>query len=403
MGVVNRRVAALLIVVGLLGAACPRRADRPSPKPTAASESPSPSPPEPPPPPDEPALAEVGIFDQPLYVTAPAGDGRLFVVEKTGKVRILEAGQVKPNPFIDLSGQVTTGGERGLLSMAFAPDYSLSGLAYVNYTDLSGDTRVVEYKISGDPDRLNPATAREILFIDQPFANHNGGLLKFDRSGMLIVGMGDGGSGGDPGNRAQSLSQLLGKLLRIDPRNPSVGKPYGIPAGNPFVNRPAARPEIWAYGLRNPWRFSFDPTTADLYLADVGQNRVEEVNFVPAASIAGANFGWRVYEGDRRFTNENLDQSQTIRPVVVYPLEGTCAVTGGYVYRGEVNTLKGTYLYGDFCAGFVKGFKISGGVAVDHLDFPALGTSQLSSFGEDSSGQLYITSLAGRVFKIVRK
>lgn len=393
---------ALVSVLALLFAACARPRESDSKKTPSPAPSPSPSP-TPPPTPDEPALAEVGTFDEPLYVTAPAGDPRLFVVEKTGRVRIVAGGQIKPAPFIDLAGQVTGGSEQGLLSIAFAPDYPSSGLVYVNFTDRAGDTRVWEYRVSSDPDQVDPSSARELLLIDQPFANHNGGLLLFDQTGKLIVGMGDGGSGGDPGNRAQDLGSLLGKLLRIDPRKPSGGKPYGIPKDNPFTIRAGARPEIWAYGLRNPWRFSFEPKSGDLYLADVGQNRVEEVNYVPAHRIGAANFGWRVYEGDQRFTNERLDESQTIRPVVVYPLDATCAVTGGYVYRGEVKTLSGVYLYGDYCAGFVRGFRVLGGAAVDSKEFPALATRQLSSFGEDSAGQLYITSLGGKVFRVVRK
>jgi hypothetical protein len=338
-------------------------------------------------------------------VTAPPEDPRIFVVEKTGRIKAVIGGQTKPKSFLDVSDKILTSGEQGLLSLAFSPDYEKSGLAYVYYINKRGDVEVVEYRVSSDPDRLDSATAREVLSIPHPtFSNHDGGLLLFDPSGMLIVGTGDGGGGGDPSNRAQSLSELLGKLLRIDPRHPSEGRGYGIPSNNPFLNRQGARPEIWAYGLRNPWRFSFSPETNDLFLGDVGQNRWEEVNFVPAARIAGSNFGWKVFEGEERFSQGGLDQSQTVRPVVVYPLRGgTCAVMGGYVYRGEVNTLKGTYLYGDHCAGFVKGFKISDGAAVDHRDFPGLATPDLSSFGEDSSGQLYLTSLAGKVFRIVRK
>lgn len=399
--------AIVFVVLVVFLAACAKRSSAPNARatvtpasPASSSTEPSPTPPEPP---DEPALAEVGSFDRPLYVTAPAGDSRLFVVEKTGRVRIFAGGQVKPNAFLDLSREVSNGSEQGLLSIAFAPDYSFSGLVYADYTDRKGDTRVVEYKVSSDPDRIDPATRREILFVDQPFANHNGGLLIFDRLGVLIVGMGDGGSGGDPSNRAQDLSSLLGKLLRIDARNPAGGRPYGIPSDNPFVSRASARPEIWAYGLRNPWRFSLEPATGDLYLGDVGQNRVEEIDYVPADKIAGANFGWRVFEGNLRYTSERLDVSQTIQPVIVYPLDGTCAVTGGFLYRGEVNTLRGAYLYGDYCAGFVKSFRLSGGAVVDPKEYPALATPELSSFGEDGFGQLYITSLAGKVYRVTKK
>lgn len=377
------------------------------PKPKATSSPPVPTSPAPtlpePSPNFSPALVEIGRFDQPIHVAAPAGDARLFVVEREGRIKILVEGKPLPAPFLDIAGKVLSGGERGLFSIAFSPDYSSSGLAYVSYTDRAGDSRVDEYRVSSDPNRLDPEKRRQILFVKQPFANHNGGLILFDPSGMLVVGLGDGGSGGDPGNRAQNLSELLGKLVRIDPRRPSSSNAYGIPSDNPFIGRSGARPEIWAYGLRNPWRFSFDPATRDLYVADVGQNRVEEIDYVPPAAQAGANFGWRKYEGDRLFTDDRIDESKLVRPIHTFALGGpSCAVTGGSVYRGEVKSLRGFYIYADFCEGKIKGFRVRAGAAVEHTTFDLPVVSDLASFGEDSAGELYVASLRGSVFRVAR-
>ncbi|MEO7803138.1 MAG: PQQ-dependent sugar dehydrogenase, partial [Actinomycetota bacterium] len=254
----------------------------------------------------EPVLQKVGDFDQPIYVTAPKDDPRLFVVEKTGRVKVLPTNDV----FLDLSKEVSNGNEQGLFSLAFAPDYAASGLAYVDYTDLKGDTRVVEFKVDpANRNRLEPASRREVLFVKQPFPNHNGGLVLFDTQGRLIVGFGDGGSGNDPGNRAQDPKELLGKLLRID------------------LTKPNTPPEILAFGLRNPWRFSYD-AEGNLWVGDVGQNAEEEVNRVPAASVSGANFGWRKYEGNMKVTEDKIDESKLIRPVFTYPTSSGCSVTG---------------------------------------------------------------------------
>jgi glucose/arabinose dehydrogenase len=388
------------VLILLLTAACALKPSSvvksPSTKPSSPSPSPSPVH-------DEPALAKIGAFQGPIYVASPPADPRLFVVERAGRIWIMKNGQRSAAPFLDIVPKVSSGGERGLFSVAFAPDYATSGLSYVDYTDRNGDTRVVEYHASSDPDRADLNSAREILFVKQPFANHNGGQVTFDPTGALIVGLGDGGSAGDPGNRAQNLGELLGKLLRIDPRHPSDGRPYGIPAGNPFTNRPGARPEIWTYGMRNPWRFTFDQT-GNLYVGDVGQNRFEEIDFVPPARQSGANFGWRRYEGDALFRDQKIDETNLIHPALTYSLGGGhCAVTGGPVYRGEVNTLRGRYLYADVCEGVVKSLVIADGKATDLQTHSQLATSQLVSFGEDSSGEAYVVSLAGDVFKIVRK
>jgi hypothetical protein len=325
------------------------------------------------------------------------------VVERTGRILIHADGRTNPTPYLDISEQVSSGGERGLFSIAFAPDYSRSGLAYVSYTDTGGDSRIEEYRVDpSNANRLDPRSKRQLLFVEQPYANHNGGLIGFDPGGMLLIGFGDGGSRGDPGNRAQNLGVLLGKFLRIDPRTPSEGRPYGIPSDNPFLSREGARPEIWAYGLRNPWRWSFDPSTKDLYVGDVGQDRIEEVNYVPPAAQPGANYGWPRYEGNDGYKAVEIDDSSLVRPILTYPLSGgTCSVVSGGIYRGEVESLRGYYLYGDFCEGVVKGFRVRGGAAADRRTFGDLRVPSLSSFGEDSDGQMYAISLQGDVYRIV--
>ncbi len=354
------------------------------------------------PPPDGFGLQTVveGL-DFPVWLTSPPGDPRLFVVEKGGRVVIVENGAVLPTPFLDLRGQVSTGSEQGLLSLAFHPGYSSNGRFFVNFTDTAGDTRVVEYRVSpGDPGRADPGSARVVLAIEQPFANHNGGLVLFGPDGMLYVGMGDGGSGGDPQGNGQNLGALLGKMLRIDVDG---AQPYAVPDDNPFVDTAGARPEVWAYGLRNPWRFPFDRDTGDLDIADVGQNRVEEVNAVSGAG--GLNYGWNVMEGTRCFEpGEGCDQDGLTLPVTEFDHGDGCSVTGGYVYRGDaIPELRGTYLYSDYCSGFVRGFRFANGQATGERRFPELEPADhsVSSFGEDSDGELYLLTAGGGVHKIV--
>jgi glucose/arabinose dehydrogenase len=339
----------------------------------------------------------------PVFVTAPAGDPRLFVVEKTGRVRIVEEERVLPAPFLDLSDEVSNGSEQGLLSLAFHPDYASNGRFFVNYTDRAGDTRIVEFRVSSDADRADPAPVRTILTVDQPFSNHNGGLALFGPDGMLYIGMGDGGSGGDPEENAQNLGTLLGKLLRIDVDG---AVPYTVPADNPFVEQAGARGEIWAYGLRNPWRFAFDRESDDLTIADVGQNRFEEVNAVRGAG-RGLNYGWDVMEGNACFEpGEGCDRSGLTLPVVVYDHGDGCSVTGGYVYRGSaISSLRGIYFYSDYCGGFIRSFRFDGSRASDERRWPELeppgGDRQVTSFGEDAAGELYLTTDGGSVYKIV--
>jgi glucose/arabinose dehydrogenase len=352
-------------------------------------------------------LALQPVSDQlafPVDLTSPPGDARLFVVEKQGRIRIIRDGSLLPQAFLDITSQVSSGGEQGLLGLAFHPDYAVNGRFVVNYTDLSGDTHIAEFTVSADPDQANPATERLVLGVDQPFANHNGGQVAFGPDGYLYVALGDGGGGGDPLENAQSLTTLLGKLLRIDL---DAGFPYGIPPDNPFAATAAARAEIWSYGLRNPWRFSFDRTTGDLYLGDVGQNEFEEIDVSTAAegSGRGANFGWDILEGDICFESPSgCDRSGLLPPAVQYDHDDGCSVTGGYVYRGSaIPALQGTYFYSDFCSGWVRSFRFENGTATDEREWPALAAGSVTSFGQDDAGELYVLTSAGSVYRIVEE
>lgn len=338
-------------------------------------------------------------LDQPLYAVAPAADPRLFVVEQTGRIRILVDGRLAETPFLDLSDNVSGGGEQGLLGLAFHPDYASNGRFFVNYTDSSGDTRIVGYKVSTDPAVVDPASATELLRIDQPYPNHNGGWLGFGPDGYLYIGMGDGGSGGDPGNRAQNPEELLGKILRIDVNGAA---PYAIPAGNPFANG-GGRPEIFALGVRNPWRPAFDGT--DFYIADVGQNAFEEITVI-GTEDAGANLGWKVMEGAACYGAATCDKSGFVQPTHTYSHDtGGCSITGGYVYRGKaIPAIAGQYFFADFCDGRVQSFAYADGKAGEVTDWTAQlgGIGAITSFGVDSAGELYLTTIEGNLFEIVR-
>jgi hypothetical protein len=350
-----------------------------------------------------PALVLVAQgLDEPVFVTAPAGDPRLFVVEKTGRVRIVRNDTVLAGVFLDLSTQVSGGGEQGLLSLAFHPDYAQNGRVYASYTNRAGDTRVVRYTVSADPERVDPSTADTVLALAQPYANHNGGLVAFGPDGFLYVGLGDGGAAGDPLRAGQDLGNLLGKLLRLDVDRASG---YGIPAGNPFVGQSGARGEIWSYGLRNPWRFAFDRLTGDLYIADVGQGQWEEIDVAEAADGAGrgVNYGWNVMEGAHCYAAATCSTTGLTLPLVEYSHAEGCSVTGGYVYRGSaVTTLRGHYFYADYCAGWIRSFRVASGVATDARDWTGTldAGGQISSFGEDAAGELYVMTLGGRVWRI---
>jgi glucose/arabinose dehydrogenase len=347
-------------------------------------------------------LEKLGDFDEPLYVTQPPGDRHhLFVVEQTGRVAVLTDGTRETRPLLDLSDEVSCCGEQGLLSIAFAPDYRRSGLVYADYTDRAGDTRVVEYRrSSSDPLTVDPGSARVVLRVGQPFPNHNGGLLMFGPDRHLYIGLGDGGSEGDPDRLGQDLGTLLGKILRIDP-HPSGGHPYSVPASNPFVHRPGARPEIYSYGFRNPWRFSFDRRTEALAIGDVGGSQWEEIDLLPRGAGRGANFGWSAFEGLARF-NDDQTAPNAIPPVLAYSHAEGCSVTAGYVVRDHsLASLYGRYLYGDFCAGDLRSFPaVPGRRAMDDRPL-GLNVPSLSSFGEDNAGHIYATSLEGPVYRLV--
>jgi glucose/arabinose dehydrogenase len=347
-------------------------------------------------------LEKLGDFDQPLYVTQPPDDSdHLFVVEQTGRVEVLTDGEREATPFLDLSDEVSCCGEQGLLSIAFAPDYAKSGLVYVDYTDRAGDTRVVEYRrSSSDPLTADPSSARLVLRVDQPFPNHNGGLLLFGPDHLLYIGLGDGGSEGDPDRNGQDLGTLLGKILRIDP-HPGNGRAYSTPPSNPFVNKAGARPEIYSYGLRNPWRFSFDRLTGALAIGDVGQTDWEEVDLAPRGAGRGANFGWSAYEGFERL-NEDQSAPDAVPPVLVYGHDHGCSVTGGYVVRDRsLATLYGRYLYGDYCTGDLRSFPADPGHRARDDRALGLNVPSLSSFGTDDAGHIYATSLDGPVYRLV--
>jgi glucose/arabinose dehydrogenase len=350
-------------------------------------------------------LARIGNFDQPLYVTAPPGDERrVFVVEQGGRIWVVRGGQKLKQPFLDLSAKTEAGGEQGLLSMAFAPDYATTGLFYVDYTDNDGDSHIVEYKRATE-DRADPGSARQVIFQRQPQPNHNGGLLLFGPDDLLYVGFGDGGGGGDQhGSRgnAQSLSTLLGKILRIDPR-PSGDRPYGIPRSNPFVNRHGARGEIYSYGLRNPWRFSFDRSTGDLTIGDVGQDQWEEIDFVRRNRGKGANFGWRPFEGRSHYYPDESAPG-AVAPVLVRSHDdGWCSITGGVIVRDRALAgLFGRYVFGDYCRPQVLSARLGSGSARD-VRSTGLRVSALTSFGEDAQGRVYATSGNGPVYRLTAR
>jgi len=358
--------------------------------------------PEPPPPPPVTAtglrLVEVASgFSQPIYVTSPPNDPRLFVVEQTGKIRIASAGGVVlPTPFIDLSSKITAGGERGLLSMAFHPNYAQNGWFYVDYTDTHGDTRVERYQASPGANVADPASGQLVLTVAQPYANHNGGLVMFGPDGYLYVALGDGGSGGDPQGNGQNTAALLGKILRIDVNGAA---PYTIPPTNPFVGQTGKRPEIWISGVRNPWRLSFDREAGLLYLADVGQNQWEEVNVTPAGT-GGLNFGWKLMEGAHCYNAASCSQQGLTLPVLEYSHADGCSITGGYVYRGgQLPALRGHYFYSDYCEGWIRSFRWDGSQAVDRKEWDVGSIGNVTSFGEDAAHELYVTSANGKIYR----
>jgi glucose/arabinose dehydrogenase len=339
-------------------------------------------------------------LESPVYLTAPQNDPRSFIVEQPGRIRILENGKLADKPFLDITSKVGSGGERGLLSVAFHPQYRANGFLFVNYTDKKGDTRIERYTVSKtDANSVDLASAKMILTIDQPYANHNGGLNLFGPDGMLYIGMGDGGSQGDPHGNGQNRNILLGKLLRI---NVDRGDPYSIPDGNPFA-KGGGRGEIWATGLRNPWRFAFDRGTGLLYIADVGQDKYEEINIAPSTA-AGVNYGWSTMDGATCFKDDGCNKAGLQQPAVIYNhSDGNCSVIGGFVYRGrKIPEIQGEYFYSDWCNSWVKSFSYANGKAGTPRQWFNRGMGSIASFGEDGQGELYICSSNGRVYRIIK-
>ena len=351
-------------------------------------------------------LVRVGTFTAPLHATAPPGDTRrLMVVEQRGRIMVVRDGRTLRTPFLDIRSRVLDSGEQGLLSVAFPPDYARTRRFYVYCTAKDGTTNdVVEFRRSRrSADRADPGSARTVLRMPNLEANHNGGLLQFRPNGLLYIGTGDGGAGDDPhgaiGN-AQDLGSLLGKILRIDPRS-SGGRPYSIPRSNPFVGRAGARAEIYSYGLRNPWRYSFDRRTGALVIGDVGQGAVEEIDYLQRGHAAGVNFGWRVWEGRRKnFPGETA--AGAVFPVIEHThAEGFCSITGGYVVRDRgVPSLFGRYVYSDVCDSRIRVTRLQPGSAPAGTPLAVPKLTSVVSFGEDARGRVYVVSLGGPVYRL---
>jgi glucose/arabinose dehydrogenase len=399
------------VLIALLLAACGSGASGSATPAPAATSAPSPNPAAPtaerpsnapapaataPAAPNDPAAAialqlVTKDLNQPVYVThAGDGSGRLFVVEKAGTIALLRDGKPAAAPFLDITSLVNSdGNEQGLLGLAFHPQYAKNGRFFVYYTARNGDDTLARYQVSGDPDHADPATGTVLFAVPDPAPNHNGGMLAFGPDGYLYAGLGDGGSAGDPWDNGQSRNALLGKLLRLDVDN---GEPYSIPADNPWPSSADARGEIWAYGLRNPWRFSFDRANGDLYIGDVGQNAYEEIDVQRAGGKGGLNYGWNTREGLHCYRSQSCDTAGFVDPVAEYDHGEGCSITGGYVYRGKAfPSLQGRYIFGDYCSGTIWSLQENGGA----WERRKLLDSRLSisSFGEDEAGELYLTSL----------
>jgi len=347
---------------------------------------------------DDIVLTEIADnLERPVQLVGVPGDDRLFIVEQRGHIRVLLDGSLQPTPYLDLSGELSGGNEQGLLGLAFHPDFATNGYAYVNYTNGAGDTEVVRFTEATDGSVLDPATRKDILFVEQPFGNHNAGQLLFGPDGFLFVPLGDGGSGGDPQGNGQNPETLLGSILRIDVDG---GDPYTIPPGNPFATG-GGRPEIWAYGVRNPWRNDIDVEGGHLYVADVGQNEWEEVS-VARLDEAGVNYGWNTVEGPECYRASSCDRSGLRDPVISYTHGDGCSITGGHVYRGSrIAGLAGTYFYSDYCAGWLRSFRWDPvqETVTDQREWTIPDLGSVYSFGRDADGELYI--LAGsRAYRI---
>ena len=418
-------VCALAIVVAACGestgSASPGSSS-PSPGPSSANASPSPSAsgaavatdPASTTPASGPDLANARIelrplvdgVDNPVDVAAPADDsGRLYVVEQSGRIRLLRDRELDPEPMLDIAERITAGGERGLLGLALHPGFPDDPRAFVDYTDTSGDTVIAEFRLrDGDPDAFDPASERILLRIDQPYPNHNGGAVAFGPDGMLYIGMGDGGSGGDPQGYGRRMDTLLAKILRIGV-DPEGERPYTIPPDNPFVGQDGAEPEIWLTGMRNPWRIRFDRSTGDLWIGDVGQGAWEEVDVVDAG-VGGLDLGWAEMEGRHCFRSESCDQEGLTLPVAEYSHDEGCSITGGVVYRGAaVPALTGAYLFSDYCSGTIWAIDAAAAMAArpEAVSPTVLSESDtnVSAIGETAEGELVVVSLSGALFEVV--
>ncbi len=333
----------------------------------------------------------VSGLSTPIVLTAPPGDTRLFIAEKDGVIRIFKNGSLLSTPFLDITALTTKGSEQGLLGLAFDPNYATTGRFYVSYTAPGGGggghSVIARYQVSADPDVADAASDTTIITVDQPESNHNGGGIAFGPDGMLYIGFGDGGGGGDTYANGQDRTDILGSILRIN----VSGTGYTSPASNPYATHPTFRHEIWNWGLRNPWRWSFDRQTGALYIGDVGQENWEEIDVQPAASTGGENYGWNTMEGKHCYSpSSGCSQAGLTLPVLEYSHSDGCAVVGGYVYRGSlVPAVQGLYFYSDNCSGFIRSFRLSGGQAIEQKQWDALGLSGVYSFGEDAAGELY--------------
>jgi len=399
--------SAAAVLAALMLAACGGGGgDTPAP----TTQVPDPTPPTPQPPVFGLALRQVAAgLEAPLLLTAPVGDTRRFIVERSGRIRILSPNnELLATPFLDLSGLISTTGEGGLLSMAFHPAYAQNGRFYIYYTDKFGNIAIDQARVSAsNRDLADRDSLNRIITIPHPqFTNHYGGMLAFGPDGYLYAGTGDGGGAGDPDGNAQNLDSLLGKMLRL---NVDIIEPplYAVPPDNPYVNQDGKRGEIWAAGLRNPWRFAFDPSAGTLYIADVGQNEREEVNVV-SSTLKAANYGWDIMEGTRCFNASTCNQQGLTLPVFEYehgPNKANgCSITGGFVYRGSaLPELAGRYLYSDYCKGFLKSFMVAGGGVTEAKDWAVANIGNVPAFGQDAQGELYMLAGDGKIFQIVRK
>ncbi|HEY7563824.1 MAG TPA: PQQ-dependent sugar dehydrogenase [Acidimicrobiia bacterium] len=338
------------------------------------------------PPPRAVRLAAVEVasgFEQPVFLVSPPGDSRLFVVDQPGRIWIVAGGATLATPFLDIRDLVRFSGEQGLLGLAFHPQYASNGRFFVNYIDNAGDTRIIEYRASSSPDVADAGSARELLFINQPASNHNGGWMAFGPDGVLYIAQGDGGGGNDQFGNGQNPNSLLGSILRMD------------------VNQPTPGAEIWVKGVRNPWRNAFDGN--NLYVADVGQGAIEEISVITTAS-AGANLGWPILEGTRCLNAPTCNSAGFVAPVHEYTHSDGCSITGGYVYRGAaIPEITGRYFFSDYCSGWVRSFRYEGGTAVDVHEYTELGSlGSVTSFGVDSAGEIYVTVAEGQLLKLVR-